>query len=340
MAVRVAINGFGRIGRMVMRILAMRGGFDVVAINDLDDPKGLAHLLKYDSAHGKFSKSVTVDGDTMVVDGKPIKVLKEKVPANLPWKAMNVDLVIECSGVFNDKESPKGGFGDHLKAGAKKVIISAPAKGEDITVVMGVNDSKLTKEHQTISNASCTTNCLAPMAMVLDENFGIVNGVMNTIHAYTNDQRIADQIHKDLRRARAAAINIIPSSTGAAKAIGLVLPHLAGKLDGFSLRVPVITGSITDLTVNLKKEVTVEEVNAAIKSAADGKLKGILEYSEEPLVSCDIIDNPHSCIFDGLSTLVSPKGKGNTVKVLGWYDNEWGYSERTVDLAAKVAKLM
>lgn len=340
MAVRVAINGFGRIGRMVMRILAMRGGFDVVAINDLDDPKGLAHLLKYDSAHGRFSKSVTVDGDNMVVDGKPIKVLKEKVPASLPWKAMNVDLVIECSGVFNDKESPKGGFGDHLKAGAKKVIISAPAKGEDITVVMGVNDSKLTKEHQTISNASCTTNCLAPMAMVLDENFGIVNGVMNTIHAYTNDQRIADQIHKDLRRARAAAINIIPSSTGAAKAIGLVLPHLAGKLDGFSLRVPVITGSITDLTVNLKKEVTVEEVNAAIKSAADGKLKGILEYSEEPLVSCDIIDNPHSCIFDGLSTLVSPKGKGNTVKVLGWYDNEWGYSERTVDLAAKVAKLM
>ena len=337
MAARVAINGFGRIGRMVMRILAQRGGFDVVAINDLDDPKGLAHLLKYDSAHGKFSKSVTVEGDTMVVDGKPIKVLKEKVPANLPWKALNVDLVIECSGVFNDKESPKGGFGDHLKAGAKKVIISAPAKGEDITVVMGVNDHKLTKEHQTISNASCTTNCLAPMAMVLDENFGIVNGVMNTIHAYTNDQRIADQIHKDLRRARAAAINIIPSSTGAAKAIGLVLPHLAGKLDGFSLRVPVITGSVTDLTVILKKEVSVEEVNAAVKSAANGKLKGILEYSEEPLVSCDIIDNPHSCIFDALSTLVNPKGKGTMVKVLGWYDNEWGYSERTVDLATRVA---
>ncbi len=340
MAVRVAINGFGRIGRMVMRILAQRGGFDVVAINDLDDPKGLAHLLKYDSAHGKFDKSVTVDGDVMTVDGKAIKVLKEKVPANLPWKAMNVDLVIECSGVFNDKESPKGGFGDHLKAGAKKVIISAPAKGEDITVVMGVNDSKLTKEHHTISNASCTTNCLAPMAMVLDESFGIVNGVMNTIHAYTNDQRIADQIHKDLRRARAAAINIIPSSTGAAKAIGLVLPHLAGKLDGFSLRVPVITGSVTDLTVVLKKEVSVEEVNAAVKTAAAGKLKGILEYSEEPLVSCDIIDNPHSCIFDALSTLVNPKGKGTMVKVLGWYDNEWGYSARTVDLATKVASMM
>ncbi|HMO34556.1 MAG TPA: glyceraldehyde 3-phosphate dehydrogenase NAD-binding domain-containing protein, partial [Gemmatales bacterium] len=256
MAARVAINGFGRIGRMVMRILAQRGGFDVVAINDLDDPKGLAHLLKYDSAHGRFEKSVSVDGDTMVVDGKPIKVLKEKVPANLPWKAMNVDIVIECSGVFNDKESPKGGFGDHLKAGAKKVIISAPAKGEDITVVLGVNDDKLTKDHNTISNASCTTNCLAPMVKVLDENFGIVNGTMNTIHAYTNDQRIADQIHRDLRRARAAAINIIPSTTGAAKAIGLVLPHLAGKLDGFSLRVPVITGSVTDFTVNLKKEVT------------------------------------------------------------------------------------
>jgi glyceraldehyde 3-phosphate dehydrogenase len=340
MAVRVAINGFGRIGRMVMRILAQRGGFDVVAINDLDDPQGLAHLLKYDSAHGKFDKTVSAEGDVMTVDGKPIKVLKEKSPANLPWKAMNVDLVIECSGVFNDKESPKGGFGDHLKAGAKKVIISAPAKGEDITVVMGVNDNKLTKEHNTISNASCTTNCLAPMAMVLDENFGIVNGVMNTIHAYTNDQRIADQIHKDLRRARAAAVNIIPSSTGAAKAIGLVLPHLAGKLDGFSLRVPVITGSVTDLTVVLKKEVSVEEVNAAVKTAAAGKLKGILEYSEEPLVSCDIIDNPHSCIFDALSTLVNPKGKGTMVKVLGWYDNEWGYSQRTVDLAAKVASMM
>jgi glyceraldehyde 3-phosphate dehydrogenase len=340
MAVRVAINGFGRIGRMVMRILAQRGGFNVVAINDLDDPKGLAHLLKYDSAHGKFDKSVSVEGDVMTVNGDPIKVLKEKVPANLPWKAMNIDLVIECSGVFNDKESPKGGFGDHLKAGAKRVIISAPAKGEDITVVMGVNDSKLTKEHLTISNASCTTNCLAPMALILDEAFGIVNGTMNTIHAYTNDQRIADQIHKDLRRARAAAINIIPSSTGAAKAIGLVLPHLAGKLDGFSLRVPVITGSVTDFTVNLKKEVTPEEVNAAVKTAAGSKLKGILEYSEEPLVSSDIIDNPHSCIFDALSTLVSPKGKGTTVKVLGWYDNEWGYSQRTVDLAAKVAGMM
>jgi len=340
MAVRVGINGFGRIGRVVMRILAERGGFDVVGINDLDDPRGLAHLLKYDSAHGKFDLDVRVEGDTMIVGSSKIKVLREKVPANLPWGKLGADIVIESSGVFNEKESPKGGFADHLKAGAKKVIISAPAKGEDITVVMGVNDDKLTAEHKTISNASCTTNCLAPMAKILDEQFGIVTGMMTTVHAYTNDQRIADQIHKDLRRARAAAVNIIPSTTGAAKAIGLVLPSLAGKLDGFALRVPVITGSITDLTVNVKKETTPAEVNSAFKSAAGGNLKGILEYSEEPLVSSDIIDNPHSCILDALSTMVSPKGKGTMVKVCGWYDNEWGYSERTVDLVAKVAKFL
>jgi glyceraldehyde 3-phosphate dehydrogenase len=340
MAVRVGINGFGRIGRMVMRILAERGGYDVVAINDLDDPKSLAHLLKYDSAHGKFNRDVRAEGDAILVGKDKIRVLKEKVPANLPWGPLGADIVVESSGVFNDKESPKGGFGDHINAGAKKVIISAPAKGEDITIVLGVNDDKLTKDHQTISNASCTTNCLAPMAKILDEQFGIVTGVMTTVHAYTNDQRIADQIHKDLRRARAAAINIIPSSTGAAKAIGLVLPHLAGKLDGFSLRVPVITGSITDLSVNVKKEVTPADVNAAFKAAAAGNLKGILEYSEEPLVSTDIIDNPHSCIFDALSTLVCPKGKGTLVKVCGWYDNEWGYSERTVDLVDRVAKFL
>jgi glyceraldehyde 3-phosphate dehydrogenase len=340
MAVRVAINGFGRIGRMVLRDMAIRGGFNVVAINDLDDPKGLAHLLKYDSAHGKFKVPVMLEGDVMTVGNDKIKVLKEKVPANLPWSQLGVDIVVESSGVFNDKESPKGGFGDHLKAGAKKVIISAPAKGEDITIVLGVNDNKLTKEHKTISNASCTTNCLAPRAMILDEQFGIVNGVMTTIHAYTNDQRIADQIHKDLRRARSAAINIIPSTTGAAKAIGLVLPNLVGKLDGYALRVPVVTGSITDLTVNLKKEVDTAEVNAAVKAAASGKLKGILEYSTEPLVSSDIIDNPHSCIFDSLLTLVSPKGKGTVVKVCGWYDNEWGYSVRTTDLVEKVSKLL
>jgi glyceraldehyde 3-phosphate dehydrogenase len=340
MAVRVAINGFGRIGRMVLRDMAMRGGFDVVAINDLDDPKALAHLLKYDSAHGKFNIPVSIEGDIITVGNDKIKVMKEKVPSNLPWGQLGVDIVVESSGVFTEKESPKGGFADHLKAGAKKVIISAPAKGEDITVVMGVNDNKLTREQKTISNASCTTNCLAPMAMILDEQFGIVNGTMTTVHAYTNDQRLADQIHKDLRRARAAAINIIPSSTGAAKAIGLVLPNLAGKLDGFSLRVPVITGSITDLTANLKKEVTPAEVNAAFKAAAGSKLQGILEYSEEPLVSSDIIDNPHSCIFDSLITLVSPKGKGTMVKVCGWYDNEWGYSVRTTDLVEKVSKLL
>jgi glyceraldehyde 3-phosphate dehydrogenase len=266
-------------------------------------------------------------------------VLKEREPAKLPWKDLGVEVVVESTGLFTERETPKGGFADHLKAGAKKVIISAPAKGEDITIVMGVNDGKLTSEHKCISNASCTTNSLAPLAMVLDDKWGILRGVMTTIHAYTNDQNVADQIHKDMRRARAAAANIIPSTTGAAKAIGLVLPGLAGKLDGTALRVPVPDGSITDLTVELKAEVTVPEVNAAFKEAAAGKLKGILEYTEDPIVSSDIIDNPHSCIFDALSTIVSPKGKGSTVKVFGWYDNEWGYSVRTADLVAKVAKL-
>jgi glyceraldehyde 3-phosphate dehydrogenase len=266
-------------------------------------------------------------------------VLKEREPAKLPWKDLGVEVVVESTGLFTEREGPKGGFADHLKAGARKVIISAPAKGEDITVVMGVNDNKLTPEHRCISNASCTTNSLAPMALVLDEKWGILRGVMTTVHAYTNDQNVADQIHRDLRRARAAAANIIPSSTGAAKAIGLVLPNLAGKLDGSALRVPVPDGSITDLTVDLKSEVTVPEVNAAFKDAAAGKLKGILEYTEDPIVSSDIVDNPHSCIFDAQCTIVSPKGKGPTVKVFGWYDNEWGYSVRTADLVAKVAKL-
>jgi glyceraldehyde 3-phosphate dehydrogenase len=340
MAVKVGINGFGRIGRMVFRAMMERAGeFDIVAINDLADPKSLATLLKYDSVHGRFPYPVSATADSLVVDGKSIKVLKERDPAKLPWKDLGVEIVVESTGLFTERESPKGGFADHLKAGAKKVIISAPAKGEDITVVMGVNDNKLTPEHKCISNASCTTNSLAPMAVVLDEKWGIVRGVMTTIHAYTNDQNIADQIHKDLRRARAGAANIIPSSTGAAKAIGLVLPNLAGKLDGSALRVPVPDGSITDLTVELKSEVTVPEVNAAFKEAAAGKLKGILEYTEDPIVSSDIIDNPHSCIFDALCTIVSPKGKGSTVKVFGWYDNEWGYSVRTADLVAKVAKL-
>ncbi|MSR30032.1 MAG: type I glyceraldehyde-3-phosphate dehydrogenase [Gemmataceae bacterium] len=341
MAVKVGINGFGRIGRMVFRALMERKAeVEVVAINDLSDPKSLALLLKYDSVHGRFPQSVEASGDALIVGGKTIKVLKEREPAKLNWGSHGADIVIESTGFFTDKESPKGGFADHIKAGAKKVIITAPAKGEDKTVVLGVNDHELTAAHQCVSNASCTTNSLAPMVKILDDKFGIKSGVMTTVHAYTNDQNVADQVHKDPRRARAAGCNIIPSTTGAAKAIGLVLPTMAGKLDGTALRVPVPDGSITDLTVELKKEVTVEEVNAAFKEAANGPMKGILEYTEDPIVSSDIIDNPHSCIFDSLSTLVCPKGKGTTVKVFGWYDNEWGYSMRTADLAIKLAKFI
>jgi glyceraldehyde 3-phosphate dehydrogenase len=340
MAVKVGINGFGRIGRMVFRAMLERPGeFDVVAVNDLADPKSLANLLKYDSVHGRLGNRVEAGPDTLVVDGKAIKVLKEGDPAKLPWKELGVEVVVESTGRFTEKEGPKGGFADHLKAGARRVIISAPSKGEDITVVLGVNDDKLKPEHRCISNASCTTNSLAPMAMILDQKFGIESGVMTTVHAYTNDQNVADQIHKDPRRARAAGVNIIPSSTGAAKAIGLVLPQLAGKLDGSALRVPVPDGSITDLTVELKREVTRDEVNAAFKEAAGGKLKDVLEYAEDPLVSSDIVHNPHSCIFDSSLTIVSPKGKGKTVKVFGWYDNEWGYSVRTADLVARVGRM-
>jgi glyceraldehyde 3-phosphate dehydrogenase len=340
MAVKVGINGFGRIGRLVFRSMAARPNeFDVVAVNDLTDPKHLALLLKYDSVHGKFPGTVEAGEGKLVVDGKTIQVLKEREPAKLPWKQLGVDVVVESTGFFTEREGPKGGFTDHLKAGAKRVIISAPAKGPDVTVVLGVNDNKLGGDARCISNASCTTNCLAPMAKVLDERFGIVRGTMTTVHAYTNDQRVADLIHEDLRRARAAAVNIIPSSTGAAKAIGQVLPGLDGKLDGIALRVPVPDGSITDLTVELKQEVTTEQVNQAFREAANGPLKGILEYTEDPIVSSDIIDNPHSCIFDAKSTLVIPKGKGTMVKIFGWYDNEWGYSCRTADLVARVAKL-
>ncbi len=340
MAVKVGINGFGRIGRLVFRAMADRpSDFDVRAVNDLTDPKHLAVLLRFDSVHGRFSGSVEAGEGQLVVNGKRIQVLKEREPAKLPWKALGVDVVVESTGFFTDREGPKGGFADHVKAGAKRVIISAPAKGPDLTVVLGVNDSKLTPEHRFISNASCTTNCLAPMAMVLHEKFGIVKGAMTTVHAYTNDQRVTDLIHGDLRRARAAAVNIIPSTTGAARAIGLVLPELDGKLDGIALRVPVADGSITDLTAELKQEVTVDQVNQAFREAAGGALRGILEYSEDPLVSSDIIDDPHSCIFDAKSTLVSPKGKGNMVKIFGWYDNEWGYSCRTADLVARVGKM-
>jgi glyceraldehyde 3-phosphate dehydrogenase len=340
MAVKVGINGFGRIGRLVFRSMISRPAeFEVSAVNDLADPKHLAILLKYDSVHGRFDGSVEAGEGKLVVNGKTIQVLKEREPAKLPWKQLGVELVVESTGFFTDREGPKGGFGDHLKAGAKRVIISAPAKGPDLTVVLGVNDNKLSPEHRCISNASCTTNCLAPMAMILDQKFGIQRGTMTTVHAYTNDQRVADLIHEDLRRARAAAINIIPSTTGAARAIGLVLPNLDGKLDGIALRVPVASGSITDLVAELRQEVTVEQVNQAFKEAATGALQGILEYTEDPIVSSDIIDNPHSCIFDAKSTMVVPKGKGTMVKVLGWYDNEWGYSCRTADLVTRVGKL-
>ncbi len=341
MPVRVGINGFGRIGRMVFRAMAERPrDFDVVAVNDLTDPKSLAVLLQYDSVHGKFAQKVEAGEGQLSIGGKTLKVLKEREPGKLAWKDLGVEVVVESTGFFTDREGPKGGFSDHVaKAGAKRVIISAPAKGPDITIVLGVNDKELTPKHQYISNASCTTNCLAPMAMILDQKFGIVRALMTTVHAYTNDQRVADLIHEDLRRARAAAINIIPSTTGAARAIGLVLPNLDGKLDGIALRVPVADGSITDLTAELKRETTVEEINAAFKDSANGPLKGILEYSEDPLVSSDIIDNSHSCIFDAKSTMVLPKKGGNLVKVFGWYDNEWGYSCRTADLVARVGKL-
>jgi glyceraldehyde 3-phosphate dehydrogenase len=339
MAAKVGINGFGRIGRLVFRAMMARSSeFDIVAVNDLTDPKHLAILLKYDSVHGRFDGTVEASDGKLVVNGKTIQVFKEREPAKLPWKQAGVDIVVESTGFFTEREGPKGGFADHLKAGAKRVIISAPAKGPDLTVVHGVNDNKLTADARCVSNASCTTNCLAPMAMVLNQKFGILHGLMTTVHAYTNDQRLSDLIHEDLRRARAAAINIIPSSTGAAKAIGLVLPELDGKLDGIALRVPVADGSITDLTATLKVEVTIDQVNQAFKEAASGPLKGIVEYTEDPIVSTDIIDNPHSCIFDSKITLVVPKGKGNVVKVFGWYDNEWGYSNRTADIVARVAK--
>jgi glyceraldehyde 3-phosphate dehydrogenase len=346
MAVKVGINGFGRIGRLVYRVMVERPNeFEVVAINDLSDPKHLANLLKYDSVHGRFKGNVQPGEAKLTVNGKDVKILAEREPSKLPWKDLNVAVVVESTGFFTSrsgggKKGGAGGFADHLAAGAKKVIISAPAKEPDATIVLGVNDAALKPEHACISNASCTTNCLAPMAMLLDKHFGIQQGMMTTVHAYTNDQRLADQIHEDQRRARAAAVNIIPSSTGAAKAIGEVLPNLKGKLDGFALRVPVADGSITDLTVFVEKETTPAEINDIFRQAAAGALKGILEYSEDPLVSSDVIDNSHSCIFDAKSTMVMPGGKGKLIKVLGWYDNEWGYSCRTADLVARVGRMI
>jgi glyceraldehyde 3-phosphate dehydrogenase len=335
MATKVAINGFGRIGKAVARILLERkGDLDLVAVNDLADAKSLAHLFKYDTVMGKWDGTVEIKGDSLVINGKSIKVLAVRNPAELPWKEMGVEIVVESTGIFRMKESPKGGYGDHLKAGAKKVVLTVPAKDDiDATIVLGVNDDALTSEVDCVSNASCTTNCLAPLAKVLHGAFGIERGLMTTVHGYTNDQRVNDMIHSDLRRARAAALNIIPTTTGAAKAVGKVIPELNGKLDGFALRVPVVDGSCVDLVVELKKEASADEVNAAVKAAADGELKGILEYCDEPIVSSDIIGNPASSVFDSLCTMA----KGNMVKVVSWYDNEWGYSTRTVDIMEKLA---
>ncbi len=326
---KVAINGFGRIGRLTFKTLLNKPGIEVVAINDLTDTKTLAHLLKYDSVHGKFPGTVAATSNGIVVNGTEIRIYAEREPAKLPWGELGVDIVLESTGRFVDPE----GAGGHLQAGAKKVVISAPAKGDIPTVVLGVNDEILTGNEQILSNASCTTNCLAPMAKVLDDNFGIEKGYITTIHAYTADQNLQDAPHKDLRRARAAAYSIVPTSTGAAKAVGLVLPHLQGKLDGCAMRVPIPDGSLTDLTVILKNPATVEEIKAAMKKAAEGPMKGILEYTEDPIVSIDIVGNPHSCIFDAGMT----SANGTLVKVVGWYDNEAGYSNRAADLIEKIS---
>ena len=326
MTVRVGVNGFGRIGRNFFR--AVRAGghdIEIVAFNDLGDVATMAHLLKYDSILGRLDADVQVTDEGISVDGKVIKALAERNPGALPWKDLGVDVVVESTGFFTDATKARA----HVdEGGAKKVIISAPAKNEDLTVVIGANEDKFDGSQTIISNASCTTNCLAPLAKVLNDSFGVEQGLMTTIHAYTQDQNLQDAPHSDLRRARAAALNIVPTSTGAAKAIGLVLPELKGKLDGYALRVPIPTGSATDLTVTLKREVTVEEVNAAYKAAAEGPLAGILKYSTDPIVSADIVTDPHSCIYDAPLTKVI----GNQVKVVGWYDNEWGYSNRLVDL--------
>lgn len=329
MPIKIGINGFGRIGRLVFRRMMEVGGFEVAAINDLMDPKTLAHLLKYDSVHRRFPGEVKALENGVSVNGKIIKITAEKDPSLLGWGKMGVDIVIESTGVFTKKEKLQL----HIDAGAKKVILTAPPKDDlDAMIVIGVNDSSLKPEHKIISNASCTTNCLAPMVKVLDDVFGIQKGFMTTVHAYTNDQVMLDQPHKDLRRARAGAANILPTTTGAAKAVGKVLPNLKGKLDGFALRVPVPDGSLTDFVCILNKEATKEEINTAMKKASENDLKGILEYCEDPVVSTDIIGNSYSCIFDSLSTMVS----GNLVKVVGWYDNEWGYSCRVVDLMKKM----
>lgn len=339
MAIRVAINGFGRIGRLTFRNLHERSDeFEVVGINDLTDNKMLAHLLKYDSTHRRFNGTVEFDDEHLIVDGKPIKAMSGRNPAELPWGDLGVDVVVESTGIFTGRaEGGKPGYDSHLEAGAKRVVLSAPAKdGADLTCVIGVNDDKITPDMKCISNASCTTNCLAPVAKVLHETFGIQRGLMTTVHAYTNDQPTQDQPHKDPYRARAAAMNIIPTSTGAAKAVGLVIPELQGKLTGIALRVPVVTGSVVDLTCDLGKKASEADINSAMKAAAEGPLKGILCYMEDPIVSSDIIGDPHSSIFAADFTQVID---GDMAKVVSWYDNEWGYSSRTADLIALIAKL-
>lgn len=326
--IKVAINGFGRIGRNVFKIALENPKLEVVGINDLTDTKTLAHLLKYDSTQGKFNGTIEAVENAIIVNGKTIYVSAERKPGQIPWK-VTPDVVIESTGIFTARESEKGGYGDHLKNGAKKVILTVPSKDKiDRTIVLGVNNEDLKAEDTCVSNASCTTNCLAPIVKILHDNFGLENGFMTTIHAYTNDQMILDGPHKDLRRARAAAVSQIPTTTGAAKTVGKVIPELSGKLDGIAIRIPTPTGSLVDFVANLKREVTKEEINAAVKKAAETTMKGIVEYTEDPIVSVDIIHNPHSSIFDGLSTMVS----GKTVKILTWYDNEWGYSCRVVDL--------
>ena len=332
MTIKIGINGFGRIGRLVFRAAMDDPAVEVVAVNDLTDAATLAHLVKYDSVHGRFDGTVVAGENSLIVNGREVKVLAERDPGALPWAALGVDVVVESTGFFTDGAKAKA----HLDAGASKVIISAPATNEDITIVMGVNDSEYDPaKHNIISNASCTTNCLAPFAKVLRDEFGIKRGFMNTIHSYTNDQRILDFPHKDLRRARAAAVSIIPTSTGAAKAIGLVLPDLKGKLDGMSMRVPTPDGSVVDLVAQLDTEVTKDDINAAMKAAADGPMKGILEYCTDPIVSIDVVGNPASSVFDSLQTMVMG-GTGNFVKCVSWYDNEAGYSHRVIDLVKLV----
>jgi len=330
MALRIAINGFGRIGRLVYKVAYKRPDVEFVAINDITDSKTLAHLLKYDSIHGQFPDTVTYDGPDLVVAGKKLPISAIKDPAQLPWSSLGVDVVIESTGKFTSMADLK----KHLDAGAKKVLLTVPAKDEiDAMIVMGVNEEMLKPEHKVVSNASCTTNCLAPVAKVLHDNFGIVKGWMTTIHSYTNDQQVLDLPHKDLRRARAAALSMIPTTTGAAKAVGKIIPSLKGKLDGISIRVPTPDGSLVDLVCELDRDVTVEEINTAMKNAAKGAMSRYLEYTDDPIVSCDVVGNPHSSVFDGLSTMVMDK---RFVKVLAWYDNEWGYSNRVVDLMMKL----